>query len=247
MKINYQLIGFDKEKAERAISTYPIDALIIGDFSCLLRNLALATKDILALKKSANRKGIKLLYQLPLITKESEMQKTKGFMRRIMDLDGFITGDLGVVSILSKMIGKDKELIYTTNVLNRRFSSYLKRFKVTQIRPLMYKRVFIEEDVGLEKDVVIFGNMMLNCATFCFHSGDRIEECAVGCITPKEIIMKDEKVFLVGRSFMTDKRLDLTRRIPKIKGITSITIMDHNLSREEIETAIRKVTEKVRP
>jgi collagenase-like PrtC family protease len=240
MKIYYQIMNFDLEKALSVLDEVKVDAIIIGDMSCLKRNIAYWHN---AIKVKEFWPEIPLYFQLPLISKEGEMETLKRFLSKQIPTDGYITGDLGVVSLLDPIVRKKKlHLIYTTNILNSEFSRYIKEnFSVSQIRPLMYKRVFIEENVGFPKDIVVYGNLMLNCATFCFHSGDQIEDCLVACKKPEKMIMKQEKVFLIGRSFITENRLDLIHRLPNVKEATSATIQDFNLSISEIKDAIRRV------
>jgi len=238
LDVNHQILNFDLKKAEFADRIPEIDNIILGDFSCLNRIIFFLDKDFLdSLSKIKNKK----ILQLPLITKEDELEKLIALVKRTGKyFHGFSTGDLGIVKVLNDM-GHDN-IIYTTNVTNKEFSSYLKKnHKVSSVRPLMFKRTFIEEDIDFDKDVVVYGNFMINCATFCFHSGDLVENCNFSCRAPKRLIMKNELLHLVGRSLITENRIDVIDKIGRIKDIKSITIQDLNLTADEINTALSKV------
>ena len=251
LKINYQILNFNYNKAIDTIQNNHenLDSVIIGDFSCFNRNIFFTKNNLKLniLKKITEKYNVKLLYQLPFITKEDELKNTKKFIEDNFDFfDGFITGDLGVVSIIDKIKSKKiKKLIYTTNIINKEFASYLnEKFNIYQIRPLFFKRTFIEEDVNFDKDIIIYGNMMLNCATFCFHGKDLVENCKFNCQKAKRLIMRKELLYLIGRSLITENRLDLIDRIPNIENLKSVTILDYNLKKKEIENIIDKIKKK---
>jgi hypothetical protein len=238
MRVNYQILDFDLRKAKSAVRAGRIDCLIIGDFSCLNRIELFLDRQFLA---SLSRLGGQKILQLPLITKENELKRTIALVRRTGNVfDGFSTGDLGIVKVLNDL-GHDN-IIYTTNVTNKEFSAYLKKtHRVKLVRPLMFKRTFVEETIDFDKDVVVYGNFMINCATFCFHSGDLVENCNYSCTPPKKLIMKNELLHLVGRSLITDNRLDVIDGIGKIKDIRSMTIQDLNLTPDELDSAFERI------
>lgn len=254
MRINYQVLNFNYNKVIEVINylnkfnykkAIPIYSVIIGDFSCIKRNNSMLkkNKEFKEFLKYIRKNKIRILLQLPLITKEDEMKETiKLVKRNFNNFNGFLTGDLGVVSILDNMNRKrrtKKKIIYTTNVFNKTFSDYLKeKFVIWRIRPLMFKRIFIEEDIGFDKDIVIYGNMMLNCSTYCLHSGDLPTKCTLSCKNSKDIIMGKEIIHLIGRSLITQNRFDLLKRLKHIKNIKSISVMDYNLSNTEIKEVI---------
>ncbi len=244
MKINVQVLDFDIGKVLSYDTEEDIDLITIGDFSCTRRNLLSIDEDMLKKLKNLRKR---LLLQLPLVVKEDELAWMKKFSMRMYDhFDGFITGDLGLVRFLGNL--GDKEIVYTTNITNRAFSRLLERdFKVTRVRPLMYKRTFIKENIGFPKDVVVYGNLMINCATFCFHSeDDLVENCRFGCKEPRKLMMNEEELHLVGRSLITENRFDITGKIGDIGDMDTATIMDLDLDIQEIHESIGKIKKYVR-
>ncbi|MFW6024718.1 MAG: hypothetical protein ACOCRX_00080 [Candidatus Woesearchaeota archaeon] len=240
MKINHQVLNFNIEKAKRVEKYKEIDKIIIGDFSCIKRvNFFLnerLLKEISELKKE-------VYLQLPLVVKENQFSMFKNLIKRVSKFfDGYVTGDLGCVKYLNEN-GLNK-IIYTANVINKEFSKYLKKeHKIELIRPLMYKRTYIKEDINHGKDIIIYGNFMINCATFCFHSkNDLVENCKFNCKKSKEVIMKKELLFLIGRSLITENRLDLIGEIDTIKDLESVTIYDSNLKYHEIKKVLKRIS-----
>lgn len=258
MELHYQLLNFDHMKGRRAIEHLQqaglagaLSRVIVGDFSCTFRNqhtMAALDHDegFVAFRRWCTEQGFRVLYQLPLVVKESEFDLMTEFVEQRFDVyDGFVTGDLGMVRVLDRMAkaaGVEKDLIYTSNVLNERFSAFLKdTFTITAIRPLMHKRTFIEAEAGMPKDVVVYGNMMINSSIFCFHCGDLPVKCDYSCAEPKQLIMENELMHMVGRSLITENRLDILDRVPKMGSLFSVTIMDLDLSNDEIEKAVRSL------
>ncbi len=242
MKINIQILDFNKEKIASAAASEYIDIITLGDFSCSKRDIFFTDSSILELVKSIQKK---VFLQLPLVVKEDEMQMMKRFADKIARyFDGFITGDLGMIDYLNST---GKELVYTTNMTNKSFSHILKRDfnNVKHVRPLMYKRTFIAEKVDFPKDVVLYGNMMINCATFCYHSkDDLVENCALGCRKSRELLMNNEKLHLVGRSLMTENRFDIIDKMAEIGDLSIGTIMDYDLKNEELKESIFRIKEE---
>jgi len=258
MQLHYQLLNFDYVKGRRVIEhlrsvglVHHLRRVIVGDLSCTFRNqhtMAVLDHDegYAGFRSWCRGQGLRLLYQLPLVVKESEFKEMEAFINpRFEVYDGFVTGDLGMVRYLHRMAeeqGVQKDLIYTSNVLNERFGAFLtERFAITAIRPLMHKRTFIEAHSGLPKDVVVYGNMMINSAIFCFHCGDLPVHCDYSCAEPKQLIMESELMHMVGRALVTENRLDLMDRVPQMGEVSSVTIMDLDLSNEEIERCVRTV------
>ena len=240
MKINIQSLNFDSAKINFYNSLDEVDYLTVGDFSCIKRNIFFLNTDLLN-KFSLIKK--KLFLQLPLVVRENELDLTKNFIKKVHNcFDGFITGDLGIVKFLE--LFPKKVLIYTTNVTNKELSGILKNdFSIDFVRPLMYKRTYINEEIAFPKDVVVYGNMMINCATFCYHSeNDLVENCKFGCKSPRPLIMNNEKLHLVGRSLLTENRFDIIKNIDRIKDLEMATIMDFDLSKTEIQDIIKKIS-----
>jgi collagenase-like PrtC family protease len=243
MRLNYQVLNFNYEKVISVIQKanqfkMAPNSITIGDFSCFRSNAHFFKKGLNELLHETKQHGIDVLYQLPLITKQEELENIERFIET-NEFDGFLTGDLGVLEFLSKL--KNKHLIYVTNVLNATFSDYLKHFHITSVRPLMFKRVFIEESIGLSKDIVVYGNMMLNCSIFCFHSKDLVANCKFKCNPPKRMIMNKEVLHLVGRSLITEKRFSLLNRMKHIKDLDTATIMDFSLTEDEILKVFKRI------
>lgn len=254
MKVLYQQLGLDPERVltvvERLREATPGDqpaltAVVVGDFSCVQRDRWLLEQcghwSVQELQRQLGAWGLPLLLQLPLVVKESELATTEQLVADWEDcFDGFVTGDLGLVAWLDDRLrarAPAKRLVYTSNVVNPAFSEWLRqRFRLWRIRPLMHKRTFVEEPVGHAKDVVVYGNMMLNCSTFCVHSGDLPTRCRLGCGQPRALTMEGEgeQVHLLGRSLITDRRLDLRPRLDHIADLQSVTIQDLNLDLDEI-------------
>lgn len=260
MDIHYQVLNFDRAKTLRVVDHVrrelpdlagKLKAVVIGDFSCSYRNQHTMAKleegtDLDEFLDAMRERGLPVLYQLPLVVKELELPKMKDFIQEHFErFDGFVTGDLGVIRFIDRLVkagGSPKKLIYTSNVLNSTLSAFLEQtFAITAVRPLMHKRTYIEQDVSFPKDVVIYGNMMINCSTFCFHCGDLPTKCDFSCEEPKQLIMENELMHMVGRSLITENRLDLLERLPRIPDVRSVTIMDLDLGLDEIEHVFRTV------
>lgn len=257
MRVLYQQMGLDPERVvavvERLEGTAHADrpaltAVVVGDLSCVQRVRWLldqrgrqGLQGLQGLRRFLGDREVLLLLQLPLVVKQSELATTEELVTDWEDcFDGFVTGDLGLVAWLDDRLracGSSKRLIYTSNVVNPEVSGWLhERFRLWRIRPLMHKRTFVEEPVGHAKDVVVYGNMMLNCSTFCVQSGDLPTRCRLCCGEPRALTMEGEgeKVHLLGRSLITDRRLDLRSRLDHIADLQSVTIQDLNLDLDEI-------------
>lgn len=253
LKINYQIFDYQEEKLNFILEDETLrknlNAVILGDFACIYRLQSLLNnKNKLAqTTQKLKQKNIPFYLQLPLIVKENEMPKTKAIIDDNFDnFEGFLTGDLGLLDYLdkkNKTAEKAAAIIYISNVLNKEFSQYLNdNFSLTAIRPLMPKRVFIEEEINFPKDILIYGNQLINCATFCFHSNDMLKNCSLNCNDIKTFTMQNQKLHLVGRSFLTEKIWDQCSRIKHIKDISYTTILDFNLSVKNIIKGFTKIT-----
>ncbi len=246
MKVLYQQLGLDPERVRRVVERLSgLTAVVVGDFSCAQRVRWLLEQQgrraVNALHERLAEAGAALLLQLPLVVKESELADVEGLVRQWESgFDGFVTGDLGLLAWLDerqRAQNSGRKLIYTSNVVNPAFSGWLKeRFRLWRVRPLMHKRTFVEEPVGHAKDVVVYGNMMLNCSTFCVHSEDLPTRCRLGCGEPRALTMEGEgeQVHLLGRSLITKRRLDLRPRLDRIADLQSATIQDLDLDLDEI-------------
>jgi hypothetical protein len=243
MKIQVQIVHFDQEKIQHYAQHPSISSIVLGDVSCLYRNTYFLQDQLLHTFSTCKKER---WIQLPLVTKENEMHDCLSLIKKCAPYcDGFITGDLGVIAEIRKMKFPHK-ITYTTNVLNEQFVSLLKKYDITYVRPLMYKRTFIEEEIQFPKDVVIYGNMMINAATFCPHSEHSlVENCPFGCKQPREVLMHKEKLHLIGRSLFTENRVNLSKRIPFIRDLKTITIMDYSLSIEEIEKILVEIEHEI--
>jgi len=250
----YQQLGLDPDRVvavvERLEGTAAADrpaltAVVVGDFSCAQRVRWLleqrGRREVRGLRLFLVERGGLLLLQLPLVIKQSELADIEKLVSYWEDcFDGFVTGDLGLLAWLNDRYdsgGAPMRLIYTSNVVNPEVSAWLhERFDLWRIRPLMHKRTFIEEPVGHAKDVVVYGNMMLNCSTFCVQSGDLPTRCRLSCGEPRALTMEGEgeRVYLLGRSLITDRRLDLRPRLDHIADLRSVTLQDLNLGLDEI-------------
>lgn len=242
MNINYQILNFDIEKVKDIDKKKKIKRIIIGDFSCIKRVNLFLKKDFLEKISNLNKE---IYLQLPLVVKENQFELFKRVIKRVSEyFNGYVTGDLGCVKYLNSK-GFNK-IIYTANVTNKEFSKYLKgNHKIELIRPLMYKRTYIKEEVNFDKDIIIYGNFMINCATFCFHSErDLVENCKFNCKKEKELIMSNELLYLIGRSLITDNRLDLINEINTIKDLKSLTVYDSNLKKKEINEVLGRISKK---
>lgn len=238
MRLNYQNPNFDMDKLLKYDEDSRIDYFIIGDFSCLNRNIYFLNPDFL---KNLKKLKKKIYLQLPLFIKEDELLTFKSFVKRVKSyFYGFVSGDLGSIKFLNSL--GVKKIIYTTNVVNQVFSDYLKNnFEIELIRPLMYKRTYIGQKINFSKDLVVYGNYMLNAASFCFHSkNDLIKNCNFTCQKLKKLNMNNEILFLCGRSLLTQNRLDLTDCMNKTLDLKSITILDLNLEYWELEKILEK-------
>lgn len=256
IKINYQIFNYEIEKLNSLLNNtlfkQNLNSVIFGDFSCIYRinNLLKEHKKFTKIKNILNANNIPFSLQMPLVIKESEMPLSKKIIDEQMNnFDGFLTGDLGFLDYINTSIeNKEKkyELTYISNILNKEFSSYLKQnFNLTAIRPLMPKRVFIEEPVDFPKDILVYGNMLLNCSTFCFYLNSTPAPCSLKCKEPKKFTMQKEKIHLNGRSFITDKIWDITDRIPIICDIKYATILDYNLSETDIIKSLSKINDEI--
>lgn len=254
MKILYQQLGLDPERVRAVVERLwqaphagrpALTAVVVGDFSCVQRGRWLLERcgrpALETLHRQLESRDLKLLLQLPLVVKESELAVTEELVAAWEAcFDGFVTGDLGLLAWLDDRLrarAPAKRLIYTSNVVNPGFSEWLReRFDLWRIRPLMHKRTFVEEPVGHAKDVVVYGNMMLNCSTFCVHSGDLPTRCNLGCAEPRTLTMEGEgeQVQLLGRSLITERRLDLRPRLEHIADLQSVTLQDLNLDLDEL-------------
>lgn len=243
MRINLQILDFNIEKINSSGKLNDVDLVTIGDFSCYKKNILSLNRQLL---DSIRKIDKKVMLQLPIVVKENELPMMKEFADKVSPFfDGFVTGDLGLIKYLGKF--KSKEIIYTTNVTNRAFSKIIRdEFNIGYVRPLMYKRTFIGEKIDFPKDVVIYGNMMINCATFCYYSkDDLVENCRFGCRRSRSLVMNDEKLHLVGRSLITENRFDIIDRIDDINDMNMATIMDYNLEDSELRKSIRRIKERV--
>lgn len=256
IKINYQTFDYQQSKLDQLIANKQLkkhlNAVILGDFSCIYRlnNLLNNKSELHTTKEILNSNNIPFFLQLPLVIKEDEMILTKKIIENnINNFAGFLTGDLGLLDYLSKKrknLNKEYDIIYISNVLNKEFTKYLKEnFSISAIRPLMPKRVFIEESIEFPKDILIYGNMLLNCATFCFHSEDMINNCTFKCSQTKAFTMQKERLQLLGRSFLTEKIWDQTARISHIKDMHYATILDADLSWENITKGFNKIINEI--
>ena len=242
MKLNIQILDFNKDKVRYYDESKEFDYITIGDFSCSKRDILFLNTEFIEFIKTIKTK---ILIQLPLVVKENEIDIVKTVSKRINPyIDGFITGDLGIIKYIQDF---NKTIIYTSNTTNKTFSGILKRdFKIDYVRPLMYKRTYINEKIDFPKDIVIYGNMMINCATFCYHSeNDLIENCKFGCKKTRPLIMNNEKLYLIGRSLITDNKFDIIQNIDKIEDIEMGTIFDYNLKYEEVKNLILKTKKAI--
>lgn len=264
MDVGYQMLNFDVGRARAVVDRLDaraphlaprLSTLTIGDFSCHYRNEHTTknrwdSDEHVAFRAWRKERGLELLYQLPLIVKEIEFRAAMIVVDRLWDdVDGFITADLGVLRELQQRMdarGDTKDLIFTSNVLNRRYAEVLgNRFRLRALRPLFHKRTFLDHDVGFDKDVVVYGNMMINCSVFCFHCGDLPTKCDYSCEEPKELIMEHEHMKMVGRSLLTTNRLDLVDRLPQISRVRTATIMDLDLDPDEVVDVIQRISDAV--
>lgn len=257
IEVNLQLLNFDVERVEATVEHLerhslraPLRTVTVGDFSCSYRN----THTLSALRGTPawarfldwrREQKLELMFQLPLVVKESEYRSVVEVAEKLWDeVDGFVTGDLGLAIHLTNRMKErgDRALVMTTNVLNQQHAEVLaSRVAVRAVRPLFHKRTFIEHDVGLAKDVVAFGNMMINCSVFCFHCGDLPTKCDYSCADPKELVMENERLKLVGRSLLTTNRLDLIDRLPHVANLRTATVMDLDLEPSEVADAVSRI------
>lgn len=241
--ITLQILDFKEEKMKQIEENTAITAIVLGDVSCLFRNKFFLQETLLnRFGTSSKEKWI----QLPLVIKENEMKQCLTLIDTIKHYcDGFITGDLGVIAEIRKQ-NLPHKIIYTTNVLNKEFVSILKKYNITFVRPLMYKRTFIEEKIGFPKDIVVYGNMMINAATFCPYSEHNlVENCQFGCKQSRDVLMHNEKLHLIGRSLFTENKLNLISRIPYIQDLKNISIMDYSLTNEELQKTIENIHHEI--
>ena len=98
MELCYQLLNFDIDKAQAVLAHLEVAApagygrltsVVLGDYSCSYRNhhtMAWLAKDarFASLRSEVTDRGLKLLYQLPHVVKEGELQTEGGgqFIRR---------------------------------------------------------------------------------------------------------------------------------------------------------------------
>ncbi len=262
MKVLYQHLGLDPGRLtavvhrllEVRVEGVSLVAAVVGDLSCLRRCQwlldRLGRSALRELRATLGERGVTLLLQLPLVIKESELDAAQELVTRWgRAFGGYVTGDLGMLSWLDGRAGvgggvDPSRLVYTSNVVNPSFSQWLReRFDLWRVRPLMHKRTFIEEPVGYAKDVVVYGNMVLNCSTFCLHSGDLPDRCTLTCGQPRPMLMEGEgeRVYLLGRSLVTRRRLDLRPRVSRIADLRSVTLMDLDLSLDELAAVYRSL------
>ncbi len=252
MELCYQLLNFDVDRARAVLahleSATPagyalLTTVALGDYSCSYRNhhtMAWLAKDerFTALRDDLSERVLKLLYQLPHVVKEGELSATMEFVRRTWDaVDGFITGDLGVLRALHRLAAEhgERQFVLTANVLNRHYADMLEqRFEVAFVRPMMPRRAFMESDVGVARDIPVYGNMMINSSTFCFHCGDLPTKCDYSCEAPKELIMENETVQMVGRSLTSVNRMDFRDYLGDFPNVGRVSIMDLDLTLDEI-------------
>lgn len=261
MRASYQLLGADIGRGLRTLTAVAerrpelqragLDAVVLGDFSCARRGARL-WQDVARggalerLRRAAERFGARLLWQLPLTVKQGELALVQATARSAWDgVDGFVTGDLGLLAWLDARAGArgKRSLLFTSNVVNRASAAWLEqRFvHLWRVRPLMHKRTFVEEPIGLQKDVVVYGNLMLNCSTFCLHApGDLTENCDYACLAGPvpTLAMEGETVHLLGRSLLAENRLDLLPRLSEIADLASATVMDLTLTPDEVAEAL---------
>lgn len=269
MKIIYQQVVPNPAKAREVVGRLALRkrdglclaGLVVGDASCVQRAQAVAEAwqadaEAQALGPLLEEAGAALFLQLPLVVKQGELGGMKRFLGSLMGtFGGYVTGDLGLFDHLRRELAGSpaaERLILTTNAVNRATALVLmERLGPFRLRPLMHRRTFIEEPVGAPRDVVIYGNMLLNASTFCLHVAEdtpascRGRPCSSGGVlgqSPPALTLEGERVLLVGRSLYTDRRLDLLERIPYIPDLASVTLQDVNLGLDEIDTAARAIS-----
>lgn len=265
MNILYQQLVPDPAKAyawvrrffTRAPKGVDLIGLIVGDASCVERVQAVADAwhtdpEAQALHAWLGAAEVPLFLQLPLVVKQDELSGLQAFLKRVRSrFGGYVTGDLGLLAWLRRELGRSpaaERLILTSNVVNRATGALLmERLAPFRLRPLMHRRTFIEEPAGVPRDVVIFGNMLLNASTFCLHADDTPASCrgrpcmlGLGC-PPPALTLEGERVLLVGRSLYTDRRLDLVDRIPRIPDLASVTLQDANLTVDELDAVVEAI------
>lgn len=258
MRLNHQLADFDLARSVRlaeAMDRLPdcgvqLARVTLGDASCTFRNQHTVAKHLegaewVGFLAWARERELAVHFHLPLVVKQSEFRVVTDLVDTLWGtVDGFVTADVGMARHLGKIMTTrpPREVVLAANVLNRRYAAVLADVcPLLAVRPLFQRRSFIAESVGVPKDVVAYGNFMINSSTFCFHCGDLPTRCDFSCEAPKRLVMEGEEVAMVGRSLMTRSRIDLIDLLPEVEDLAWVTLVDLDVETAEAVEAVGRM------
>lgn len=260
MELSYQALDFDLGRTRAAVAHLAaavpearaaLTTLVVGDLSCSFRNQhTLAerweSEAWAGFRAWRRAEGLRLLWQLPLVVKETEIPVVAGVVERVWDdVDGFVCGDPGFLAeVAERMSGRaPKALVLAANAHNPTTARlWAERLPLEALRPIFPKRDLLRGRLGVPREVVAYGNLLINCSIYCFHCGDLPTRCDFSCHPPKHLVMEGERVAMVGRSLMTtESRLDLVDLLPELPDVVRAVIVDLDLAPDELADAARRI------
>ncbi len=260
LPVTLQLLNFDEARtlatlaalqARRADLRAAVDRLVIGDFSCTFRNQhtvanRLESEAWRGFFAWAAAERLAVHWQLPLVVKESEFRIVLETARKVWPhVAGFVTGDPGMILALQALHDElgPRTYTYQANLINRRAAALVAaKVGPEYVRPLFHNRRFLHTEAGMPLDLVVYGNLMINVSTFCFHCGDLPTKCDYSCEAPKKLVMENEDMRLVGRSLLTVNRLDLIDDLPDMGAVARVTVYDLDLTPDEVLGALDRIS-----
>ena len=93
-----------------------------------------------------------------------------------------------------------------------------------------------------DRDIPVYGNMMINSSTFCFHCGDLPTQCDYSCALSKKLIMENEEVEMVGRALTSVNRMDFREYLGGFPNVGRASIMDLDLTLDEVAEVAESLT-----